>query len=247
MTARSILSWTFLMLASLTLAGCKEVLYSNLTEASANEMVAHLDAAGIPATRRSDKDRVYVIMVEAAYVPAAITVLGNEGLPHKTFETIGTVFDAEGIVGTPFEERARFTFAMNEELAQTISSISGVRSARVHVMLPPTTRFERAAAPSSASVTINYEDNFDAPRHVPTIKNLVSHAVPDLAYDNVAVALFPIATLVPTPVIRPTAVVRIGSVTLPDSLPDLIALGIAGSLLAIFGPLWLLRRRGRTG
>ncbi len=177
------------------LAGCKEVLYSELTETDANAMVAHLDAAGISASRKADKDGIYAILVQSADIPGAITVLNNEGLPRKSFQSIGTIFNAEGIVGTPFEERARFIYAMNEELSRTLSAIHGVTTARVHIMLPETQRFAQDAPISRASVAIHYEDGFAAQQHVPTIKTLVSHSVQNLEYDNVAVALFAAETL----------------------------------------------------
>ncbi len=182
----------FLLLGILLVAGCKEVVYSGLSEVEANEMVAILEASGISSGRERDKDGVYSLLVEGADVAPAITILKTEGYPRKKFRSMGDIFSAEGIVGTPFEERARFIYALNEELSRTISTISGVRSARVHIMLPATSRFDRDAKSSRASVTIHFEEEFAAQQFVPTIKTLVAHSVPNLEYENVAVALFPV-------------------------------------------------------
>jgi type III secretion protein J len=175
----------------LALTGCKEILFSNLDETEANEMVAILAAAGIHASRDRDKDNIYAISVTEDDIPVATTLLRNEGYPKQKFESLGDVFSAEGIVGTPFEQQARYIHAMNQELSMTISSIAGVKSARVFVTAPVKDRYERAAVPASASVMINYEPGFDAEAYVAKIKVLVAHSLPNLEYDNVAVALFP--------------------------------------------------------
>ena len=179
------------LVALLWLVGCKEVLYSDLPEGQANDMVEVLAAAGIEASRERDKSNVYTVLVDEAHIAAAITILKNNGLPRESFQTLGDVFSAEGIVGTPFEERARFIHAMNQELSYTISDIAGVRRARVHVMLPEQTRFRTVEDPARASVIIHVERDFEAEEFVPTIKNLVVHSVANLEYEDVAVAVFP--------------------------------------------------------
>ena len=172
------------------LAGCKEELYSDLDEAQANEMVAVLAAGGIEAGRSRDKDSVYAVLVEGSDVAAATTVLRADGLPRARFQSLGDVFSADGLVGSPFEQQARFLHAMNQELSHSVSSIHGIREARVLVTAPPQGRYEREAPPASASVVIQHEPGFDAAAHVSTIKTIVAHSLPNLDYDDVAVALF---------------------------------------------------------
>lgn len=180
------------MLASfLMIAGCKEVLYSNLEEVEANQMVAVLQAADIAADRSKDTDGIYQISVEKNQIGASVLLLQNEGLPRKKFVSLGQIFADTGIVGTPFEERARFMHALNQELADTISSIDGVREARVHIVLPETARFDREGKSASAAVAIYYRSAFDAQTIVPTIKTMMAHSVPELNYDDVAISLFP--------------------------------------------------------
>ncbi|NJM83866.1 MAG: type III secretion inner membrane ring lipoprotein SctJ, partial [Tabrizicola sp.] len=174
----------------LTLAGCKEVLFSSLEETEANEMVAILASAGVTAHRERDKDNIYSVLVEEEDIPTATTLLRAQGFPRPKFQSLGDVFTSEGIVGTPFEQQVRYIHAMNEELSRTISSISGIKSARVFITAPPKDRYEREAPPASASVTINYEPGFDAESEISKIKTIVAHSVPNLDYDNVAVALF---------------------------------------------------------
>ncbi|MEJ6402711.1 type III secretion system inner membrane ring lipoprotein SctJ [Yoonia sp. 2307UL14-13] len=175
----------------LSLTGCKEVLFSDLEEIEANEMVAILAASGIDATRERDKDNIYSLLISASDIATATTLLRVEGYPKPKFQSLGDVFSAEGIVGTPFEQHARYIHAMNEELSRTVTSISGVRSARVLVTAPPKERYEREAPAATASVTINYDPGFDIDNEVPKIKAVIAHSLPNLEYDNVAVAFFP--------------------------------------------------------
>jgi type III secretion protein J len=167
-------------LSCLLLVGCKEVLFSNLEEIEANEMVAILAAAGLEASRERDKDNIYSLLVDEKHVATATTLLRNEGYPTPKFESLGDVFSAEGIVGTPFEQHVRYIHAMNEELSRTITSISGVKSARVFVTAPLKERFAREAPAASASVMINYEPGFDAEAHISKVKTIVAHSLPNL-------------------------------------------------------------------
>jgi len=174
------------------LGGCKEVLYSNLDERQANEIVAVLHSHGISGSRASDKDGIYTVSVQSTEVGASIALLTEAGLPKDRFQSIGEVFPADSVVGTPFEERTRFIYALSQELSGTLTEITGVQSARVHIMIPEKTRFEKEIRVSTASVVIYATDAFDQESFVPKIKLLVAYAVPDLVYDNVAVALFPV-------------------------------------------------------
>ncbi|MEM9797305.1 MAG: type III secretion inner membrane ring lipoprotein SctJ [Pseudomonadota bacterium] len=185
------LSGIALATALLLLTGCKEVLYSDISQIEANEMVAVLAASQITATREQSKDGQYAILVAPDDVPLAVALLRDQGLPREQFESLGEVFGGDGIVGTPFEEQARFLHALNQELSAAVTAIAGVRSAKVLVTVPPAERFRTTPPRASAAIVVHHEAGFESRRHVPTIKNLVAHAVPALDYDAVEVALFP--------------------------------------------------------
>jgi type III secretion protein J len=94
------------------------------------------------------------------------------------------------MVSSPVEQRARFTYAISEELSRTLSQLDGVVSARVHIVVP-TERPNEPEGPASAAIFIKYRDNFDLSGYVPQIKQLVAHSVEGLRYDSVSVVLFP--------------------------------------------------------
>jgi len=241
------------------LAGCKETLYSNLQEVDANEMVSVLEASGISASRSRDKKGIYEVLVDADQVAVAVSILRNEGLPRESFKNIGDIFSTDGVVTTPFAEKARFIYALNEELSATISAIKGVKGARVFItMSSPESRFSREIIPSRASVTIQYEKGFVKNLFVPSIKTLVSHSVPNLEYDGVVVVLFPAGGSVATQAIQPqfpNAANASGLVSgsalsflpVPESSARLgaLILALAGALLLLALVRYLRRSQGR--
>lgn len=180
-----------MMFAVLALvAGCKDVLYSELTEADANEMVALLVLSGVPASREKDAAGTYAVMVEETDIALAVTVLRNSGLPREKFDTLGDVFGDTGVVGTPFEERIRFAYATNQELANTITQIKGVDSARVHVVIPAEERFRTVTEPARASIAVFHDRTFEPSEYMSRIKTLVAFAVPGLELEDISLTFF---------------------------------------------------------
>lgn len=242
---------TVMLAALLLLAGCKETLYSNLPENEANEMVALLDAGGISAGRERTKDGTYNLLVDGALVASSVTLLQSAGYPKQRFQSLGDVFSSDELTGSPFSERARYMHAMNEELSRTITEIDGVRSARVQVMIPAQDKYDAVTRVAKASVAIVYDGRRDLAPHVPVIKTLVAHSVPDLTYDNVSVALFPVLT-------GPNGIAEAASPTRPatramsffplDISPLVLGL-VFGLLLSAIGAalMALLRRAPSAG
>jgi type III secretion protein J len=177
----------------LALAACKVDLYTNLDERQANEMVAALARSGIPAERSLAKNGRLSIAVDQQRFAEAIEVLRAIGLPRNSYANLGEVFKNDGLVSSPVEERARLIFALSQELSESVSSIDGVLSARVHLALPENDLMKRTLLPSSASVFIRYRADAPVPALVPQIKMLVTNGVEGLSYDKVAVVLVPVA------------------------------------------------------
>jgi type III secretion protein J len=178
------------MAATLFLAGCQSELYSNLPEREVNEMISVLAINGIDASRSSDGKGNFSISVDRGDFSVAIATLSEKGLPREQFGSLGKIFNSEKLVSTPFEERARFMHALNEELSNSITRINGVVSARVHLMVPEDSPFEETKTPPRASVFIYQEAGVDLRPQIPTIKNLIVNSLDNLEYSFVEVALF---------------------------------------------------------
>lgn len=182
----------FLALISLLIAGCDVSLYAGLAEKEANEMVAILMRSGIPANKEIvGRDGLATIMVDESDFAEAVTVLEQQGYPKQQFAGMGEVFKKDGLISSPTEERARFIFALSQELSNTISQVDGVLSARVHVVVPENDSPLDQLKPSSASVFIKHRPGLQLDALTSQIKMLVTNSIEGLVYDKVTVALFP--------------------------------------------------------
>lgn len=190
-TMRTLIKNVFVVLSLFLLVGCKEIVYANLSEREANEIVAVLFAQGIEAGKEPQKENLYAVSVLRREFGPAIVILSKSGLPRESFRTIGDLFPDDSVVGSPFEERVRFSYALSEELSRTLTEIEGVQHARVHVVIPERTRFQESVEPSRASLAIHHTQDFVPSENIPQMKKLVAFAVPHLAYDDVSVSLFP--------------------------------------------------------
>lgn len=185
-----VLSFTLLLL------GCKVELYSGLKEREGNEMLSILIDNDIPSEKLVDKDKVVTILVGADDVSRAVKILSGLGFPKEKYSSIGDIFPKDGLISSPTEERARYTYSMSQELSSTLSMIDGIVTARVHVVLPQEQdSLTDVNYPSSASVFIKYTPELELAGFVPKVKTLVSNSIEGLSLDKIAVSLFPATRL----------------------------------------------------
>lgn len=171
------------------LGGCQTDLYSGLSEDEANQMLAVLMAKGVPTTKAAHGKDGFSLSVDDRDILRAIAVLKDSGYPKDTRESLGKVFQKSGIISSPFEEKVRYTYALGEEVARTLSQIDGVITARVHIVLPEAPQLGQALKPSSAAVFIKHQPGVDLDFFIPQIRRLVSSAVEGLEYSAVTVVL----------------------------------------------------------
>lgn len=239
----------WLMAASLllALAACKVDLYSGLNEQEANEMLAALSAEAITASKQRLEDNRWQLQVEESQLGAALTVLRNRGLPQDRYVSMGEVFQKQGLVSTPSEERMRYIFAVSQELSQTLRHIDGVVAARVHVVIPANDPLSDKIRPSSAAVFIKHRSDIDLRLLVPAVKDMVAHGIEGLTHEQVSLTLVearrtPLPTGAPLP--SPNATGDLFGVVPPTAAVVLIVLLLAGAASLFFLPA-LLRKRGR--
>ena len=179
--------------AALLLCGCQAELYSNLTEREANEIMAVLLDAGVAASKQTGREGLVTVSVDEGAFARSMALLEARGLPSARYQSLGDVFQKEGFVSSPVEERARFIYALGQELSRTISEIDGVLSARVHIVLPESDMLGRDFKPSSASVFIRHAPDANVQKFAAQIKLLVANSIEGLVYDKVTVVTVPAA------------------------------------------------------
>lgn len=200
----------------LVLVGCSdESLYSGLSEQEANEMVAELSMAGLSASKQKLKGNLFSVSTSPDEFAQAVRLLSSRGLPRQRYDTLGEVFEKEGFVSSPLEERARLNHALSQEIASTLSSIDGVVLARVHLAVPAKNDLDDTTAPASASVFIKHRTGVDLTGNVSQIKALVVNGIENLPYENVTVALFESTSQ--------SAPQAVNVVTMPNSFAELSA------------------------
>jgi len=192
---RRALQGVALLLLALLLQACDTDLYTNLDEREANVIVATLARNGIPASRQTQDEGKMTVTVDEERFAEAVEVLDRAGLPERKFANMGDVFQGNGLVSSPVQERAQMIYALSQELSHTVSEIDGVLSARVHVVLPDNDLLQQNSTPSSASVFVRYTPSLDIDPLIPQIKTLVANGIAGLSYDKVSVV--PVASRIP--------------------------------------------------
>ncbi len=177
-----------LALTALAACGSSVTLYSSASEGEANELLSVLLDAGIHAEKVSGKEGV-AVSVDGSQVARALDILRSQGLPRERFDGMGQIFRKEGLVSSPLEERARYIYALSQELTNTLSQMDGVLAARVHVVLPERGEIGEAATPSTAAVFIKHRVGYSFDALKPQIRQLVTHAIPGLTEDRVSIVL----------------------------------------------------------
>jgi flagellar M-ring protein FliF len=161
------------------------LLFSDLDTKDSGQIVQKLDAMNVPYEIKGDGTS---IMAPLDQVTRLRMVLADDGLPQGG--SVGyEIFDKSDAFGTSsFVENIDQVRALEGELARTISSLSLVQQARVHLVLPRRELFTRERQEPSASIVVKLRgaQRLDA-HQVAAIQHLVASAVPDLTPARVSV------------------------------------------------------------
>ncbi len=160
-----------------------ETLYVGLERSDVNQIGMVLGEAGISFDVVSDGTSV---LVPAGQTAQARMLLAEKGLPSSTNAGY-ELFDNVGSLGlTTFMQQVTRVRALEGEIARTIQSISGIKAARVHIVMQERGTFRTEERQPSASVVIR-ASSLDATRAAASIRYLVAAAVPGLDAEKVTV------------------------------------------------------------
>lgn len=154
------------------------LLFSGLALTDAQELVGRLETMAVPYRLSPAGDAIMVPADDALRLRMA---LAEEGMPVGG--TVGyELFDrANPFTTSDFLGNINLQRAVEGELARTIGTLRGVRSARVHIVEPKRSLFGREEVKPTASIVLVLRSTgaLDK-RQVNGIRNLVAAAVPGL-------------------------------------------------------------------
>ncbi|MGA7157000.1 MAG: flagellar basal-body MS-ring/collar protein FliF [Acidobacteriaceae bacterium] len=158
-------------------------LYTGLEAADAQTISAQLDAQGIPHQTSADGK---TISVPADKLDVARMQAASQGMPHSGrmgFE----LFDKMSWGETEFDEKVTYQRALEGELERTIATLSDVKSARVHLVMPTDSIYDDQQRNGKASVILKLNGDNLSKDAVLAIARLVSGAVDGLKPEDVCI------------------------------------------------------------
>src|SRR5690554_2485349 len=160
------------------------LLFSNLELADAGAIVSDLESRNI---KYSLQDGGRTILIDEKMVDTyRMDLAMNNMLPDSS--TGFEIFDNTGLMVTDEDRQIMYQRALTGELQRTISSIDGINSAKVHLVIPQKSIFDTETRNSSASVVIDVKSghNVSEPA-VRGIAAMVSGAVDNMPIENIQV------------------------------------------------------------
>ncbi len=164
-----------------------EMLFGGLELADSNQIVGRLQAEKVPYELRANGAEVWVPSDKKLDLRVK---LAEQQLPSGGSLATGyELFDKSDMMGsTSFVQNVNLLRAMEGELARTIHSIAGVKSARVHLVLPKREAFTRETQEPSATVVLKMDGAGRlSHQQVQAIQHLVSSAVPKLKPSRISI------------------------------------------------------------
>jgi flagellar M-ring protein FliF len=158
-------------------------LYANLDGEDARQIGTTLTQAQIPFDVTADGSGIRVPASQLDKARLATAAKGALRSGRLGFE----LFDKPNWVGSEFDEQVNYQRALEGELEHTVSSLSDVESARVHLVMRHDSLFREQERPAKASVVLKLRHRSLADGEPDAIRNLVASAVDGLTPDRVVV------------------------------------------------------------
>lgn len=159
-------------------------LYSDIDEAEAGEVINYLNDNKIPFQLTGNGR---TIEIPSGDVYKTRISLAAEGLPRSG--SIGySVFDQNNLGMTDFLQNLNFRRALEGELTRTITQLSEVQAARVHIVMPKERLFRDDQKEATASVVLKFASSAGLSKHqIKGILHLVAASVEGLRPSNIAI------------------------------------------------------------
>jgi len=173
----------FIFLATRLGSPSMVLLYGNLDTKDSAQIVSQLEGMGVPYEIKQNGSQIMVPGERALQLRLSIA---GQGLPSGG--SIGyEIFDDQSTIGsTNFVQNVNLVRALEGELARTIQTLSQVKAARVHLVLPKRELFSREKRQPSASITLKAGGGIGK-EQISAIQHMVAAAVPGLSPNRVSI------------------------------------------------------------
>lgn len=173
------------------LTACQQKdLLEGLDQQQANEVIAVLQRHNIEADKVDRGKAGFSILVAQTNFAAAVDWLKIYDLPSRPRMEVAQMFPADSLVSSPRAEKARLYSAIEQRLEQSLQSMEGIMSARVHVSYDVDSgEGGRQAKPVHLSALAVYDRDIDPEQKVNDIKRFLKNSFSDVEYDNISVVL----------------------------------------------------------
>ncbi|GAB4187001.1 MAG: flagellar basal-body MS-ring/collar protein FliF [Thalassobaculales bacterium] len=174
----------FLYLMTRLSAPTMALLFGELDQRDQAQIISQMAQQNVRFELRGNQ-----IFVPESQVNQLRLSLAAQGLPSAGSSVGYELFDKGQSLGTTnFVLNLNHLRALEGELSRTIASIQGVRSARVHLVLPRRELFSRERTQPSASIVLRMQGGRRLEREqVQAVQHLVSTAVPDLKPERISI------------------------------------------------------------
>ncbi|MCE5982733.1 EscJ/YscJ/HrcJ family type III secretion inner membrane ring protein [Pseudomonas wadenswilerensis] len=185
--------WLLGLLLCLFLLGCRQpLLLQGLDQQQANEVVALLQRNNIAVQKVDTGKSGYTVLVAQMDFPAAVDLLTQYGLPSRARMQVAQMFPADALVASPRAEKARLYSAIEQRLEQSVTALSGVVSARVHVSYDLAAgEGGRSSAPVHLSALVVHEPDSEVDILIDDLKRFLKNSFSEVDYERISVVLTP--------------------------------------------------------
>jgi len=160
------------------------LLFGSLNSQSAQTIVEELKDDGIDYKLENNGTSILVPQNQVHELRLKYASSGNVGQNFTGYE----LFDSSTLGMTEFMQRVNMKRALEGELSRTITALSQVEFARVHLVLPERSPFQESDVEATASVIVNMKPNQKLKQQqIEGISSLVSGSVQQLSGENVTI------------------------------------------------------------
>jgi flagellar M-ring protein FliF len=159
-------------------------LASGMEPADTGKVTAALDEQGIPYQLEANGTTV---AVEKASLAQARIAIASAGVSTSGGTEGYELLDEQKLGASDFQQKIAYQRALEGEIAQTLSGLSGVSGAQVSLVLPEDELFSDESTPATAAVMLGNAADTLEPGSIRGMAQLVASSVKGLKTDNVTI------------------------------------------------------------